>query len=120
MVARSSAEAEYRGLVFGVCEMLWLRHLLRDLGFKKNKTMFLYCDNKAAVEIVYNPVQHDITKHVKIHRHFIKEKLDQQIIVFPYVPTEEQLADILMKAISSKTFYDSLDKLSICDLYVPT
>ncbi|PRQ19620.1 putative RNA-directed DNA polymerase [Rosa chinensis] len=97
VVARSSAEAEYRGMARGVCEMLWLRHLLRDLGFKQKKAMPLFCDNKAAVEIAHNPVQHDRTKHVEVDKHFIKEKLDQQIISFPFVPTEVQLADILTK-----------------------
>ncbi|KAI5323120.1 hypothetical protein L3X38_032192 [Prunus dulcis] len=33
VVSRSSAEAEYRGMAHGVCELLWLRRLLRDLGF---------------------------------------------------------------------------------------
>jgi hypothetical protein len=35
----------------------------------------LYCDNKAAISIAHNIVQHDRTKHVEIDRHFIKEKL---------------------------------------------
>ena len=34
VVARSSAEAEFRGMSHGVCELLWLKKLLRDLGFK--------------------------------------------------------------------------------------
>ncbi|PRQ19236.1 putative RNA-directed DNA polymerase [Rosa chinensis] len=97
-------------MAHGVCEMLWLRHLLRDLGFKQKKVMPIYYDNKAAIEIAHNPIQHDRTKHVEVDRHFIKEKLDGQIISFPFVPTKEQLANILTKAISSKTFYDSLDK----------
>ncbi|PRQ35370.1 putative RNA-directed DNA polymerase [Rosa chinensis] len=120
VVARSSAEAEYKGMARGLCELLWLRNLLRDLGFRQEKAMQLYCDNKATIEIAHNPVQHDRTKHVEVDRHFIKEKLDGQIIMFPFVPTEEQLADILTKALSSKAFYDSLDKLGICDLYAPT
>ncbi|KAM5578991.1 hypothetical protein ABKV19_009000 [Rosa sericea] len=120
VVARSSAEAEYRGMARGLCEMLWLRNLLRDLGFRQKKAMSLYCDNKAAIEIAHNLVQHDRTKHVEVDRHFIKEKLDGHIILFPFVPTDEQLADILTKALSRKAFYDSLDKLGIRDLYAPT
>ncbi|PRQ43270.1 putative RNA-directed DNA polymerase [Rosa chinensis] len=120
VVARSSAEAEYRGMAHGVCELLWLRNLLRDLGFKLESTMQLYCDNKAAIDISQNPVQHDRTKHVEVDRHFIKEKLDAKIISFPFVPTEEQLADILTKGVSRKAFYDSLSKLGMVDVYAPT
>ena len=93
MVARSSAEAEFRGMSHGVCELLWLKKLLRDLGFKPNGAMKLHCDNKAAIEIAHNPVQHDRTKHVEIDRHFIKEKLDAGIVMFPFEGSEDQLAD---------------------------
>lgn len=44
VVSRSSAEAEYRGMAYGVCELLWLRNLLKDLGFKPRVEMNLYCD----------------------------------------------------------------------------
>lgn len=37
VVARSSAEAEHRGMANGVYELLWLRNLLRDLGFQQIK-----------------------------------------------------------------------------------
>ncbi|XP_061989783.1 secreted RxLR effector protein 161-like [Rosa rugosa] len=120
VVARSSAEAKYRGMAHGVCELLWLRNLLRDLGFKPKRAMELFCDNKAVIEISHNPVQHDRTKHVEVDRHFIKEKLDANLIAFPFVPTEEQLADVLTKGVSVKVFRDSLDKLGIRDVYAPT
>nr|XP_011465868.1 PREDICTED: putative disease resistance RPP13-like protein 3 [Fragaria vesca subsp. vesca] len=109
VVARSSVEAEYRGMAHGVCELLWLKNVLQDLGVKPKCAMQLYCDNKAAIDISQNPVQHDRTKHVEVDRHFIKEKLDAKIISFPFVPTEEQLADILTKGVSKKAFYDSLE-----------
>ncbi|CAL2255956.1 unnamed protein product [Prunus armeniaca] len=66
VVSRSSAEAEYHGMAQGVCKLLRLRRLLRDLGFGPQKPMDLYCDNKAALAIAYNPVQHDRTKHVEV------------------------------------------------------
>ena len=69
----------------GVCELLWVKNVLSDLGFKPNETMSLYCDNTSAIAIAHNPVQHDRTKHVEIDRHFIKEKLEAGIISFPFV-----------------------------------
>ncbi|CAL2228440.1 unnamed protein product [Prunus armeniaca] len=93
VVSRSSAEAEYRGMAQGVCELLWLRRLFRDLGFGPQKPMDLYCDNKAAIAIAHNPVQHDRTKHVEVDRHFVKEKLDAKIISFPFISSEYQLAN---------------------------
>lgn len=120
VVARSSAEAEFRGMAHGVCELLWVKNILKDLGFKYQKPMSLHCDNKAAIEIAHNPVQHDRTKHVEVDRHFIKENLDRKIIRFPFVQSEDQLADVLTKAVSGRVFNSSIDKLGMIDIHAPT
>ncbi|PRQ37607.1 putative RNA-directed DNA polymerase [Rosa chinensis] len=120
VVARSSAEAEFRGMAHGVCEMLWIRNVLKDLGYKLRQPMDLHCDNKAAIEIAHNPVQHDRTKHVEVDRHFIKENLDRKVIRFPFVNSKEQLADVLTKGVCRKIFDSSVDKLGMIDIYAPT
>ena len=53
-----------------------------------------YCDNKSAINIAHNPIQHDRTKHIEIDKHFIKEKLEEGVACMPYVPSEHQLANI--------------------------
>jgi len=58
---------------------------LKDIGYQQKNAMKLYCDNKSAIEIANNPIQHYRTKHVEIDRHFIKEKIEDAIIVFPFV-----------------------------------
>ncbi|CAN6687056.1 unnamed protein product [Malus baccata var. baccata] len=120
VVSRSSAEAEYRGMAHGVCEMLWLRKLLESLGFTQKEAMKLYCDNKSAREIAENPVQHDRTKHVEVDRHFIKEKLEKKIVSIPFVNSEEQLADVLTHAVCNRRFGESLVKLGMSNIYAPT
>ena len=81
--------------------------------------MNLHCDNKEAIEIVQNLVQHDRTKHVEVDCHFIKEKLDQKLIRFPFVKSKNQLANILTKVVSGKVFHEIFDNLDI-DIYAPT
>ncbi|RVW73428.1 Retrovirus-related Pol polyprotein from transposon RE1 [Vitis vinifera] len=77
VVARSSAESEFRAIAQGLCELLWLKIILDDLRIKWDGLMKLYCDNKSAINIAHNPIQHDRTKHIEIDRHFIKEKLEE-------------------------------------------
>ena len=120
VVARSSAEAEFRGMAKGLCELIWLRSLLIEIGFPPDSVMNLFCDNKATIDISHNPIQHDRTKHVEVDRHFIKQNLEERIIQFPFVKFEDQLADILTKAVSSRDFYNSLNKLGVRDIYSPT
>ncbi|RVW31843.1 Retrovirus-related Pol polyprotein from transposon RE2 [Vitis vinifera] len=120
VVALSSAEAEFRGIVKGICELIWLKRLLIEIGFAPSFEIDLFCDNKAAIDIAHNPVQHDHTKHVEVDRNFIKRNLEEKVIRFPFVRFEDQLADILTKAISDKVFYNSLDKLRMKDIYAST
>ncbi|RVW77143.1 Retrovirus-related Pol polyprotein from transposon RE1 [Vitis vinifera] len=120
VVARSSAEVEFRGMTLGLCEALWLILLLQDLGYLSRQPIRLICDNKAAYDIAHNPIQHDCTKHVEVDRFFIKEKLDDKIVELPKIRSEDQLADILTKVVSSQVFSKFLDKLGMCDIYAPT
>ena len=107
-------------MTIGICELLWIRSLLKDIEYEQKDAMKLYCDNKSAIEIANNPIQHDRTKHVKINKHLIKEKIEDGIIVFPFVKSEQQLANMLTKAISSKALSSSLDKFGMCDIQAPT
>ena len=107
-------------MAHGVCEILWLRILLLDLGLYQSSPLMLYCDNKAAINIANNPVQHDRTKHIEIDRHFIKEKLDAIIICMPYVRSANQLADILTKGLSVSSFSFIRDKMGLYDIYNPS
>jgi hypothetical protein len=66
VVARSTAKAELRAMAHGVCEVLWLKILLSELGLFQSKPLMLYCDNKAALDIAHNPVHHGRTKHIEI------------------------------------------------------
>lgn len=101
VVARSSAESEFRAIAHGICELLWLKIILDDLRVKLEGPMKLYCDNKSAINIAHNPIQHDRTKHIEIDRHFIKEKLEEGLLCMSYVPSEHQLADVLTKGLNS-------------------
>ena len=88
VVARLSAESEFRAIAQGLCELLWLKIILNDLRIKCDGPMKLYCDNKLAINIAYNPIQHDRTKHIEIDRHFIKEKLEEAVVCMSYVPSK--------------------------------
>lgn len=78
--------------------------------------MRLYCDNKAAISIAHNLVQHDRTKHVEIDRHFIKEKLEGGIICMPFIPSAQQIADILTKGLFRQNFELLTSKLGMMNI----
>ena len=116
-MARSSAEAEFRAIAQGLCELLWLKIILDDLKIKRECPIKLYCDNKSAISIAHNPIQHDRTKHVEIDRHFIKEKLEEGLVCMSYVPSGNQLADVLTKGLNSSNFHEIISKLGMEGIY---
>ena len=81
--------------------------------------MTLYCDNKAAINIAHNPVQHDKTKHMEINRHFIKEKPEEGAICLLYIPIEEQVVDIFTKGLQKDQFDKLICKLGLEDIFEP-
>ena len=56
VVARSSAESEFRAIAQGLCELLWLKIILDDLRIKWVGPMKLYFDNKSTINIAHNPI----------------------------------------------------------------
>ncbi|PON82508.1 hypothetical protein TorRG33x02_217530, partial [Trema orientale] len=119
VVARSSAEAEFRSLANGISELLWVKMLLEELQAPKIMPLKLYCDNKAAISIAHNPVHHDRTKHVEVDRHFIKEKIENGTLCITYVTSGEQTADILTKGLTKPVFDKLVCKLGMLDVYHP-
>ena len=117
VVARSTAEAEYRAMALSLCEMLWLKGLLKELRVLRNETMMLHCDNVAAINIANNSVQFDRTKHVEIDRFFIKKKLDSGILKLGYVKSHSQLADCFTKGLGPSENELSCNKKGMLDIF---
>nr|GFA58842.1 retrovirus-related Pol polyprotein from transposon TNT 1-94 [Tanacetum cinerariifolium] len=99
----SSAEAEYVSLSACCAPVLWMRTQLINYGFHFDKIP-MYCDSKAAIAISCNPVQHSRTKHIDVRYHFIKEKVEKDIVELFFVGTKYQLADLFTKALPVERF----------------
>ncbi|GJR33241.1 retrovirus-related pol polyprotein from transposon TNT 1-94 [Tanacetum coccineum] len=96
--AISSMEAEYI-VMYGCCaQILWMRSQLTDYGFGFNKIL-MYYDNKSAIALCCNNVQHSRSKHIDIRFHFIKEQVENGVVELYFVNTEYQLAGIFTKAL---------------------
>jgi hypothetical protein len=80
----------------------------------------LWCDNKSAINIVNNPVQHDRTKQVEIDRFFIKEKLNSGLLELGHVATKEQVADCLTKGLNSLYLIRLCDKMGLIGIFYPS
>jgi len=116
-VARSSAESELRALVDGISKGLWVRLILQELQLFQPVTIQVKCDNKSAIAILNNPVQHERTKHIEIDKHFFKEKIDMGIINPVYISSTDQTADIFTKGLPGPAFQKLCNKLGMDNIH---
>lgn len=112
-VAQSTAEAEYIAVCAAANQAIWLQRLLGEIGFNTEDGVPIYCDNKSAIAIGKNPVQHRRTKHIEIKYHFVREAEHKGLIQLKYCQGEVQLADLLTKALSTTRFEELRRKLGV-------
>ncbi|GJT79630.1 retrovirus-related pol polyprotein from transposon TNT 1-94 [Tanacetum coccineum] len=110
--AISSTEAEYIALSGCCAQILWMRSQLTEYGLKFNKIP-LYCDNKSAIALCCNNVQHSKSKHINVRYHFIKEQVENGVVELYLVRTEYQLANIFTKALPRERFNFLIEKLGM-------
>ncbi|GJU34983.1 hypothetical protein Tco_1183337 [Tanacetum coccineum] len=73
----------------------------------------MYCDNKSAIALCCNNVQHSKSKHIDIRFHFIKEHVENGVIELYFVNTKYQLADIFTKVLGRDRIEFLINKLGM-------
>jgi len=114
VVAQSTAESEYVAAVAAVNQALWIRKILADLKFTQEDQTVINVDNQAAIAISNNPVLHGKTKHFKIKYHFLREVQNNKEVVLVHCKSEDQLVDILTKALSKRRFEELRERIGVC------
>nr|GEV21305.1 retrovirus-related Pol polyprotein from transposon TNT 1-94 [Tanacetum cinerariifolium] len=89
-----------------------MRSQLSNYGLGFNKIP-MYCDNKSAIAVCCNNVQHSRSKHIDIRYHFIKEQVENGVIELYFVNTEYQLADLFTKALGRDRIEFLINKLGM-------
>ncbi|GJW21297.1 retrovirus-related pol polyprotein from transposon TNT 1-94 [Tanacetum coccineum] len=110
--AISTTEAEYIAMSGCCAQILWMRSHLTDHGFEFHKIP-LYCDNRSAIALCCNNVQHSRSKHIDIRHHFIREQVENDVVELYFVMTDYQLADIFTKALPRERFEFLLSRLGM-------
>nr|GEW72164.1 hypothetical protein [Tanacetum cinerariifolium] len=110
--AKFSTEAKYIALSGCCAQILWMRSQFSNYGLAFNKIP-MYCNNKSAIALCCNNVQHSRSKHIDIRYHFIKEQVENGVIELYFVNTEYQLADLFTKALGRDRIEFLINKLGM-------
>ena len=104
-VTLSTSEAEYVALGDAVKELLFLRQVRRFMLPGKGMPCFpIFEDNQGAVQLSQKPVPNSNSKHSDVRHHSFRKLVRQGDISVSHVPFENQIPDVLTKALAFDMF----------------
>ena len=127
--ALSSSEAEYVAACEAAKEVIWCRRVFAFLGYSEKELSIynygdlteaeykgaspsiIFDDSTACIGMSRNPINRDRNKHIDLKYHFVRHKVAQGEIKLVYVPTEENVADIMTKTLAKIKFKRFRDRL---------
>ncbi|GJT53025.1 retrovirus-related pol polyprotein from transposon TNT 1-94 [Tanacetum coccineum] len=102
-LAISTTEAEYVSAGKACQQALWMKQALIDYDVRLDDVPIM-CDNKGAIDLSKNPVQHSRTKHIEIRHHFLRDNVQKGHISIEKVSSVDNIADILTKPLKRESF----------------
>ncbi|GJX65274.1 hypothetical protein Tco_0299617 [Tanacetum coccineum] len=102
-LAISTTEAEYVSARKACQQALWMKQALIDYDIRLDDVPIMY-DNKRAIDLSKNPVQHSRTKHIEIRHHFLRDNVQKSNISIEKVTSEDNIADIFTKPLKHEVF----------------
>ena len=101
-------------------EIVWILYFLKDIGVEHKREALLFCDSEAPLHIGSNPMFHEMTKHIEIDCHVVRDKVLENVIKLKHVRTHCQLADLLTKAMNFNQFSTLVCKMGMINIHSAT
>ena len=111
--AVSTMEAEYMALSDASREAIARSHLSADLSMQASSTSLLLSDSQNALSLTGPASNYQRQKHIDIRYHFIRDVIQKDQVNVDFIPTAEQPADILTKALGPQLHQRCVDRLGL-------
>ncbi|GAU46899.1 hypothetical protein TSUD_296780 [Trifolium subterraneum] len=116
IVTLSTTEAEFVAAASCACQSIWLRRVLEQLR-QKQGCIKIHCDNSSSIKLSKNPVMHGRCKHIDARYHFLRDLTKENVVELVYCNTQDQVADVMTKALKLEAFCKFRDMLGIHDVH---
>jgi hypothetical protein len=100
----SSTEAEYMAACSATKEAVWIRNVLLSLDQEQRDPTVIFIDNNGAQILTEDPSFHQHAKHIETQHHYSRECVERGIVHFADVPSADNVADALTKALQPASF----------------
>lgn len=115
IVTLSTTEAEFVATAACTCQMVWMKRVLKRIGYEGSTSPVIFCDNSSTIKLSKNPVMHGKSKHIDVRFHFLRDLVNEGAVQLNYCGTQQQVADIFTKPLKLETFQEFRKKLGVCD-----
>lgn len=100
-VALSTAESEYMAGARGAKQLQWLYSFMAKLNLHQPRPAILLCDNQSAIDLSKSTKNHSKIKHIDVRHHYLREHVEEGDLALKYVPSKDNLANIMTKPLAS-------------------
>ena len=73
----------------------------------------MFCDSHSAIHLAKNQVYHARTKHIDVRYHFVREIIEEGVVLVQKIKTDDNPADMLTKVVTTIKFNHCLDLINI-------
>jgi hypothetical protein len=116
VVALSSCEAEYIAASLCACQAAWMENLIDEIMGENHGAIEMNIDNMSAINLAKNPVSHGKSKHIEMRFHYLREQVNNGKLVLKHCRSEDQIADIMTKAVQTDVFKRLRNMIGLCPL----
>ena len=78
--------------------------MISDMTSEPTKPVHINEDNQSAISMTKNPQYHGRAKHISIKYHFVREQVENGVVILKYCPSENMLADVFTKGLKRDRF----------------
>lgn len=115
-ICLSSAESEYGALSRAGKELVSIRITLSDVGQSMDEPMLINSDSQSVIALASSSRFHSRTRHIGVAQHFIRQLIQDNQAVLRYVSTEDNVADLLTKALSRDKHFMLMTRIRLQSL----
>jgi len=86
-----------------------------ELGVIKNPDVptDMYSDSQAAIYFSHSYIEKNRSKHISLRYHYLKEQISANRIKLSYIPTQQNVADILTKGLPKFRHHELIKNLGM-------
>jgi len=115
MVATSTSKAEYMAQLRGAQQIMWMYSALEEIGLPQPRPAQLLGNNNAAHHIAHNWTGAARIKHIVVREHYIRERVSEGDVQIDYVPSADNIADLLTKPLGRNQHMRFCLALRLCE-----